>query len=169
MHDWQDIYTILDVEKLFENHVVELNLNEVHFLDNSEIVSLQAVSSGVGIGHCNWKLSVKAEDHLQNYGIITNMCLEGDYRYPLGIDTSCLVGVDCLLMSSNVIVPEMIDFNLNKPIEQRISYSTQIFQLLSRLNEILNSSPNAKVLMPVQPTFLLELVDLLLHKLNDQV
>lgn len=97
------------------------------------------------------------------------MCLEGDYRYPLGIDTSCLVGVDCLLMSSNVIVPEMVDFNLNKPIEQRIQYSTQIFQLLSRLNEILNSSPNAKVLMPVQPTFLLELVDLLLHKLNDQV
>lgn len=42
-------------------------------------------------------------------------------------------------------------------------------QLLQKLNEILNSSFNAKVLMPVQPTFLLELVDLLLHKLNDQV
>ena len=34
------MYTILDVERLFENYVIELNLNEIHYLDNSEIVSL---------------------------------------------------------------------------------------------------------------------------------
>ena len=40
-------------------------------------------------------------------------------------------------------------------------------KLLDKLNELFNSSSNAKVLLPVQPTFLLELVDLLLHKLSD--
>ena len=78
----------------------------------------------MGIGHCNWTLSVKAEDHLENYGIVTNICLEGDYRYPLGINTQSLQGVDCLILSSNVVVEEMVHHNMNKPVEQRVSYST---------------------------------------------
>lgn len=41
--------------------------------------------------------------------------------------------------------------------------------LFERLNQNLNSGLNSKVLLPVQPTFLLEIVDLLLHKLNDRV
>ena len=41
--------------------------------------------------------------------------------------------------------------------------------LIDKLNTLLNSSVNAKVLMPTTPQFLLELVDLLLHKISDQV
>jgi hypothetical protein len=51
----------------------------------------------------------------------------------------------------------------------RPSFDSQIKTLLDKLTQCLDSSMNAKVLMPVSPYFLLEIVDLLLHKLYDQV
>ena len=50
-----------------------------------------------------------------------------------------------------------------------VSYTSQILELIDKLNTLLNSSSNAKVLMPITPQFLLELVDILLHKISDQV
>ena len=75
-----------------------------------------------------------------------------------------------MLLNSNIIFDELVLHNLaQKDHKNLISYTTQILQLLDKLNELLNSSANAKVIMPVQPTFILELVDLLLHKLSDRV
>jgi hypothetical protein len=98
---------------------------------------------------------------------MTHSCLEGDFRYPRSIDKRSMNDIDCLIMSSTVLVDRVVEKNLTSEIKEQ--YSNQILPLLDKLNEFMNSSPNAKVLMPVQPTFILELVDLLLHKLNDRV
>jgi hypothetical protein len=42
------VYTQVDVETMFENYVVELNHNEVHYVRNG--IEMQAMSSGVHIG-----------------------------------------------------------------------------------------------------------------------
>ena len=49
----------------------------------------------------------------------------------------------------------------------RPSFDSQIKTLLDKLTQCLDSSMNAKVLMPVSPYFILEIVDILLHKLYD--
>jgi len=48
-------------------------------------------------------------------------------------------------------------------------YDQQITHFLNTLINCLHSNLNAKVLIPVQPTFILEIVDLLLHKIDEQV
>lgn len=149
--------------------MVVLNHNEVHHLTNEHTVSVSPVSSGVHIGQSNWILKLEGESQLQKFGLLTNICLEGDFRYPKSIDSQALQNVDCLLMNSNLLLEQEIEHNLKyaSQIQNQISYPTQILQLLAKLNDLFNGSSNAKVLLPVQPTFLLELVDLLLHKLSD--
>ena len=64
MQDWQDIYSEVDVETLFEKHVVVLNHNEIYHLTNEHTVSISPVSSGVHIGSSNWVLKVEGESDL---------------------------------------------------------------------------------------------------------
>ena len=63
----------------------------------------------------------------------------------------------CMFVSSVVQQP-------NRP-----SFDGQISCLLDKLTQCLHSNFNAKVLMPVQPDFILEIVDILLHKLDHRV
>jgi hypothetical protein len=74
--------------------------------------------------------------------------------------------VDCYILGTTVLNERGVKHNLNNQ-SQHICYSSEILNLIDKLNTLLNSSVNAKVLMPTTPQFLLELVDLLLHKISD--
>ena len=52
---------------------------------------------------------------------------------------------------------------------KRPSFDGQIRALFDKMEQCLRSNFNAKVLMPVQPHFILEIVDILLHKLDRNV
>ena len=52
---------------------------------------------------------------------------------------------------------------------KRPSFDGQISCLLDKMTQCLQSNFNSKVLMPVQPYFILEIVDILLHKLDSRV
>lgn len=110
--EWQDIYTEVDVEVLFQKHMVVVNQNEVKNLNTMKTIQLQAISSGVHIGSSNWVLQIDGENELQKYGIVHNVCLEGEYRYPRGIDTNSLKNCDCLLVSSSVFQEQLVEYNL---------------------------------------------------------
>ena len=171
VHDWQDIYTEVDVEALFDQFVVVLNHNEIHYLTNEKTISLSSVASGVHIGSSNWVLNVQGETELSKFGIVTNCCLEGQYRYPKQVDTQGLAKADCLLLSSGLLVDSPI-FKVKEHEDdpkRPKDYPDQILSLVATIQDHLSASPNAKVVLPVQPTFLLELVDHLLHKIQDQV
>jgi hypothetical protein len=51
----------MDVETLFEKHVVVLNHNEIHFMTNDHTISISPSSSGVHIGSSNWVLQMEGE------------------------------------------------------------------------------------------------------------
>jgi hypothetical protein len=170
----------LDIENLFENFVIEVNHNQVIDIGGEQRMQISPVSSGVHIGSSNWTISVKGEDNMARYGVITNICLEGEYRYPKNADPLPFFNVDCLLLSSSVVDELAVRKNLEQTksiiasqdksagkVETMVSYTSQILELIDKLNTLLNSSSNAKVLMPITPQFLLELVDLLLHKISD--
>ena len=83
---------------------MEVNLNETFYLDTQKIVCVQAVSSGVSIGQCNWVLNYNGEELIKKIGLVTNICLDGEYRYPLGIDLKSLQDMDLLITNSNILV-----------------------------------------------------------------
>lgn len=128
-----------------------LNHNETHKYDN--LVSLTPVSSGFHIGSSNWNLEVGQ----MKFALITNASFGVDYRHPMPFNGAPLKNADCMVISSVV-------FQANRP-----SFDAQIKNLLDKLTQCLDSSLNAKVLMPISPHFVLEIVDILLHKLYDQV
>lgn len=111
---------------LFENFVVVLNHNEVHYLTNEHTVSISPVSSGVHIGQSNWILKFEGETQLQKFGLLTNICLEGDFRYPKSVDWQALQSVDCLLLNSNLFLEKEIEHNLkfSNQVQHQISYPT---------------------------------------------
>jgi hypothetical protein len=100
---------------------------------------------------------------MQTYGLLTNICLEGEYRYPKNADSAPFQNIDCLLMSSTVLDELAVRKNLeqtkiimskdngNGKIDNMISYTSQILELIDKLNTLLNSSSNSKVLMPITP------------------
>jgi len=51
----------MDIEKLFEQHVVVLNHNEIYFLTNEHTISISPSASGVHIGSSNWVLKMEGE------------------------------------------------------------------------------------------------------------
>ena len=128
-----------------------LNYNETHKYDN--LVSLTPVSSGFHIGSSNWSL----ETGDTKFGLITNASFGVDYRHPMPFNGAPLKNADCMIISSVVLQAS------------RPSFDMQIKTLLDKLLQCLDSSLNAKVLMPIQPYFVLDIVDILLHKLYDQV
>ena len=88
---------------------------------------------------------------------MTNASFGVDYRHPIPFNGAQLKNADCLLMSSVVLKAS------------RPSFDSQIKHLLDKLIQFLDESINAKVLMPMQPYFVLEIVDVLLYKLDEQV
>jgi len=154
LEDWLNLYTEADLTDFFQNYVVVLNHNERHVFDS--MVQLTPVSSGFHIGASNWVLEVAQ----LKLSVITNLSsnLSGvNYRHPMPFNGAPLANADCLLLTSVVLSPE------------RPPFDTQIHNLLNKLNQCLHSNLNAKVLMPVQPHFILEIMDILLHKLDERV
>ena len=149
LEDWLDLYTEEDIQNFFQNFVVVLNHNETHKFDN--LVSFTPVSSGFHIGSSNWSVEIGQ----MKFAVMTNASFGVDYRHPMPFNGAHLKNADCLVMSSVVLQAS------------RPSFDFQIKNLLDKLMQSLDSSLNAKVLMPVQPYFVLEIVDLLLHKLYD--
>jgi hypothetical protein len=41
---------------------------------------------------------------MQRIGLLTNICLDGEYRYPLGIDSKSMQDMDVLIANSNIII-----------------------------------------------------------------
>lgn len=74
---------------------------------------------------------------------------EGEYRYPKQVDKSAMVGVDVMIMATTVLNQKQVLHNLSQ--SQQVSYSSEILTLIDKLNTLLNSSVNAKVLMPTTP------------------
>jgi len=62
------------------------------------------------------------------------------------------------LSKADVMLVSSVVLDANRP-----SFDKQIEHLLQRLRSCLDVSLNSKVLMPVQPQFILEIVDILLH------
>ena len=116
MQDWQDIYTVNDVENLFENFVVPLNHGEIKFITNEKTVSVSAASSGVHIGSSNWVLKVEGEKELNKYGLLTNFCMDGEYRHSKAIDLAPLEGADCLIVSRSVLQEQLVEHHLKQEI-----------------------------------------------------
>lgn len=54
IEEWQELYTVEEVEECFNKHVTPLNFNENFAFDN--LISVTAVSSGYHIGSSNWFL-----------------------------------------------------------------------------------------------------------------
>lgn len=113
VHDWQDVYTTMDVETLFENFVVELNHKQVRSVNDEDTMQISPISSGVHIGSSNWMITVQGEGEQQRYGLLTNICLEGEYRYPKSADPAPFQNVDCLLLSSTIIDEQAVRKNLD--------------------------------------------------------
>jgi Cft2 family RNA processing exonuclease len=128
-----------------------LNFNEAHKYDN--LLTFTAVSSGFHIGSANWSIEVGQT----KLGVITNASFGVDYRHPMPFNGAALKNADCMVISSVVL-------QANRP-----SFDSQMKNLLDKLTHCLDSSLNAKVLMPIQPYFVLEIVDLILHKLYENV
>ena len=136
---------------MFANQVIVLNHNEKHTFDN--LLSLTPVSSGFHIGSSNWCVEVAQ----MKLVLLTNASVDVAYRHPMPFSERLLRNADCMLISS--IVPK----------SKRPSFDGQISCLLNKMIECLQSNINAKVLMPVQPFFILEIVDILLHKIDSRV
>ena len=65
------------------------------------------------------------------------------------MDKSAMVGVDVMIMATTVLNQKQVLQNLAQ--SQQVSYSSEILTLIDKLNTLLNSSVNAKVLMPTTP------------------
>lgn len=128
-----------------------LNHNERHVYDS--IVKLTPVSSGFHIGSSCWLLEVA---HLK-ISVVTNASVGLDYRHPKKFATEMLMNTDVLLLSS---IASKAD---------QAPYFQQMSHFLTTLLQCLHSNLNAKVLLPVQTTFILEIVDLLVHKVDEKV
>lgn len=131
--------------------MVVLNHNETHTYDN--LLKFTPVSSGFHIGAANWSM----EAAQTRISIVTNASVGIDYRHPMPFKGELLNKCDCMIISSVV---------LNK---DRLPFDQQMQHLLEKLQESLHANMNSKVLMPVQPQFALEIVDLLLHKLDERI
>jgi hypothetical protein len=136
---------------MFANFVVVLNHNERHAFDN--LLSLTPVSSGFHIGSSNWCVEVAQ----MKLAMITNASFGVDYRHPMPFNGSLLRNAQCMFINSVV---------LN---DKRPKFDEQISFLLDKLINCLQSSMNSKVIMPIQPQFILEIIDILLHKLDQSV
>jgi hypothetical protein len=75
-------------------------------------MQISPISSGVHIGSSNWTITIKGEGDSLKYGLLTNICLEGEYRYPKSADPAPFYKVDCLLISSTVIDEQAVRKNL---------------------------------------------------------
>ena len=109
VQDWQDIYSILDVENLFENFVVELNYNQIEYLSGEQTIKVSPVCSGVHIGSSNWIVEIKGD---QRYALVNYISFEGEYRYPKQVDKSAMVGVDVMIMATTVLNQKQVVQNL---------------------------------------------------------
>lgn len=112
VQDWQDVYSIVDIETLFENYVVELNHKQIKSVNDEDTMQISPISSGVHIGSSNWTITVSGEGESKRYGLLTNICLEGEYRYPKNADPAPFSKVDCLLLSSTIIDEQAVRKNL---------------------------------------------------------
>ena len=89
--------------------------------------------------------------------LLTNASVDVPYRHPMPFSDRLTKDADCMFISSVVLQPK------------RPSFDSQISCLLDKMVHCLQSNFNSKVLMPVQPCFILEIVDILLHKLDSRV
>ena len=116
------------MENLFENFVVELNHNQLHFLERFPSVTVSPSSSGVHIGSSNWFIDFTSEKH-SKVSLLTNCCLEGEYRYPKALDLTSMVESDYLFVSNSTVVFNAMKSNqLAKETQGKqgkpVSYST---------------------------------------------
>ena len=105
--DWQDMFTEFDVDNLFENFVTELSYNELAYLDASKAIQIEAIPSGSRIGEANWIIKVLGADATPNgqqkIGLMNNVCLEGNYRYPRLVDIKSLMDCDAIVCGSRFL------------------------------------------------------------------
>ncbi|CDW78963.1 integrator complex subunit 9-like [Stylonychia lemnae] len=149
--EWQDLYTYADIERCFTDYVKLLNYNESFTFDN--LIKMTPLSSGLHLGSCNWLLEIGQH----RVGILSNSSEEGDFRYPLYFNVEDLFkNLDVLIVGS-----------ILKQQNDQLFFWQQSKLFYEKLNNCLNSSLNAKVLLPVQPTFILEIIDILIHKLTN--
>eukprot|EP00347_Sterkiella_histriomuscorum_P005551 403356179 len=149
IEEWQNLYTQADIDECFEQHVTLLNYNESYTFDN--LIKITPLSSGMHIGSCNWILNVGQ----QKIGLLSNSSEEGDFRYPLYFNAEALQDLDLLLVGSVV-----------KQNAEQSNFWQQSKSFYEKLNMCLSQSPNSKVILPVQSPFILEIVDLLIHKIT---
>ena len=117
------------------------------------MVQLTPTSSGLHIGSSAWLLEI---GHLK-ISVMTNASFGPEYRHPKPIQTSLLKNSDCLLLTGFASKTDVAP------------YDQQIQHFSNTLINCLHQNLNSKVLLPVQPTFILEIIDLLLHKIDDRV
>jgi len=119
------------------------------------LVSVTALSSGYHIGSSNWLMKIGA----YTIGLLRNSSEETEYRHPTALNTTQLQDLDVLIVGSVARAPEFDNKSL----------TSQINQFYDRLTSCLMNNPHAKVLLPVNAHFILEIVDLLLHKTSDRI
>lgn len=119
------------------------------------LVSVTALSSGYHIGSSNWLMKIGA----YTIGLLRNSSEETEYRHPTALNTTQLQDLDVLIVGSVARAPEVDSKSL----------TSQINQFYDRLTSCLMNNPHAKVLLPVNAQFILEIVDLLLHKTSDRI
>jgi hypothetical protein len=110
------------------------------------------VSSGFHIGSSCWRLQIA---HL-SLSVVTNASVGADYRHPKKFASDSLEGADLLLMSGFATKADALP------------YYQQMTNFLNTLLQCLQSNVNSKVLLPCSPTFMLEIVDLLVHKVDER-
>jgi Cft2 family RNA processing exonuclease len=130
IEDWQELYTLEDVNDCFCNHMKILSFNETTTFEN--FIKLTPVSSGLHIGSCNWSIELGCH----KIGIIGKSSEEGDFRHPSYLSTEHLKDLDLMLVSTIARNSTTLNFN------------NQLKHFFDKLHNCLTSSPNSKVLIP---------------------
>jgi integrator complex subunit 9 len=94
IEEWQELYTVEEVEDCFNKHVTVVNYNEIHAHDS--MLSLTAVSSGFHIGSSNWLVQVGTH----KIGILRNSSEESEFRHPLALNTEPFQNLDVLIVGN---------------------------------------------------------------------
>jgi hypothetical protein len=151
---WEDLYTPEDVEDCF-NKCTVIPYKEIY----KEGVEIVPLSSGHHLGSANWMIKLPYSD--AKIGIMSKSSVLSENRYPAKIDIQELMECDLLILGSIVNESELIP-------RKAYSYDDALGTWINQVNSSFqNSLMDSKVLLPINPLLLLDVIDLLSVKLNN--
>lgn len=156
---WSAMYTKEDIDETFDNKCTVLHYNQE--LESVSPLKITPISSGHHLGSWNWVIHHNVFD--KKIGILQQSCIHNEYRYPLEMNIKALNNCDILFIGSMVN-----ENNLpSKNGDDTYSYNEAIKQLYEYLK--MNSQSGQKVLLPMNPFLILEILEVLTHSISPRL